>query len=129
MTRWTEADYESLSWHDNAVHGLELGDESLVLHLDYILEWLPPGPDGRYSFRVAPAVLRFRDVSALTVDLDYIGRGVTPFTISVIGRTETAWTIGINWPEGVISFQATGFVQELVGEPVVTDRGMLPRPL
>lgn len=123
--QWTEADFDALSWHDNHVHGLELLDRGLALHLGYILEWLPP-VDGRYTFAIAPAVLRFRQVSALRIDLDFVGPQamVTPFSLSGIGREEVRyengqvswrWTIGVNWPEGSITFESPGFEQKLVG--------------
>ena len=136
--RWTEADFKTMSWHDNHVHALEIhaGDEeagtgTLVLHLGYILEWLLQ-PDRTYHFRIAPAVLTFHGVFGLRVDIDYAGvqAATIPFSISGIGREPLPhgdrWEIGINWPEGVIAFNATGFVQELVGDAVVTDHQRLP---
>jgi len=62
-TRWTEADFESLSWHDNHVYGLSIregayGSGRLVLDLDYITEWRC-GLDKRCSFLLAPAELAF----------------------------------------------------------------------
>ena len=65
MTRWTEADFDRLSWHDNALHGLQWRPEDpesgewrsdFVLDFDYIAGWVP-GPDGRMRFRVAPVPL------------------------------------------------------------------------
>ena len=126
---WTDADFESMSWHDNHVHGLQIegggahGTGTLVLDLDYITEWLPP-VDGAFQFRLAPATLTFQDVFGLRIELDWIGKGMTPFSISGIGREKLphgswAWTIGVNWPEGFITFESTGFTQALRA-PVVT---------
>ena len=51
MTRdrhtWTDEDFETMSWHDNHVHGIglrsgEYGMGVLTLDLDYILEWIGP---------------------------------------------------------------------------------------
>ena len=44
-TQWSEADFDGMSWHDNAVHAIrvvegEHGAGKLVLDIDYILEWL-----------------------------------------------------------------------------------------
>jgi hypothetical protein len=127
--RWTEADFDSMSWHDNHVYGLEIrrgedGAGELVLRLDYILEWLGP-EDGRFTFRMAPATLTFHGVFALRIELDYIGYAFTPFSIAGIGREGNRWTIGINWPEGIISFEATSFGQELIGAPVLSDQQSL----
>jgi hypothetical protein len=137
---WTEADYAEMSWHDNHVHGLAIhagqyGSGELELDIDYILEWLPP-EDGRYRFRLAPATLRFRDVTDLRIALDYVNptAAITPFSISAIGREERIypnghktfqWSVGVNWPEGGISFSASGYTQTIRGEPIVTTEQFL----
>jgi hypothetical protein len=54
---------------------------------------------------------------------------LTPFSIHSITRTlekrkrHTAklWCIEINWPEGEITFEASGFEQKLTGEPILSD--------
>jgi hypothetical protein len=133
-TRWTDEQFDEMSWHDNHVHSVEIrsgeyGAGELLLGLGYILEWLSPD-DGGYSFRIAPALLHFRDVTDLKIELDYaaVSAGLMPFSISSITRevlptTPVAnhrWTIGINWPEGVIRFHASGFVQTLTAPAVIT---------
>jgi hypothetical protein len=52
--QWTESDFDTMSWHDNHVHGIrveqdnpEHGTGILALDLDYILEWLR-GDDGAH---------------------------------------------------------------------------------
>jgi hypothetical protein len=132
---WTDADYERMSWHDNHVHGLQIeadddGTGRLILDLDYIVEWLCP-VDGAYSFRVAPATLTFNRVFGLKIELDWatVQAGMTPFSISQISREKREhpsgyedwlWSIGVNWPEGFISFIGTGFHQRLRSEPIIT---------
>jgi hypothetical protein len=126
---WTDADFETMSWHDNHVHGVQIegdgehGTGTLTLDLDYIAEWLPP-VNRVFQFRIAPATLTFRDVFGLKIDLDWIGRAMTPFSISGITREKLAhaswaWTIGVNWPEGFITFESTGFTQTLRA-PLIT---------
>jgi hypothetical protein len=143
LTHWTDADYDRMSWHDNNVHALSIrggedGTGTLTLDLDFILEWLPP-VDGRYSFRIAPALLTFHDVFALRVHIDYatVSAAMTPFCIGKIARVlipstrgyvSYRWTITINWPEGAIEFDATGFEQHLTGEPHVSETQELSRP-
>lgn len=142
-TSWTDANFEALSWHDNHVHGLRIeianedhGTGTLILDLDHILEWLPP-VDGFFRFRVAPATLTFHEVFGLKVDLDWAAAtaGMTPFSISQISRekveyqtgyTRWRWAIGVNWPEGIITFEGQGFRQELRGEPVIVADPCLP---
>jgi len=138
--RWTETDYDTLSWHDNHVHGLEIyegehGAGDLVLHLDYILEWLPP-VEGRYYFVIAPARLHFRDVFGLRFELDYLNAtaAMTPFSIGSIAREEVRyptghisfrWTITVSWPEGLITFESSGFVQQLTGRELLASEQCL----
>jgi hypothetical protein len=133
--RWTDAQFDEMSWHDNHVHSLEIrsgeyGAGELLLGLGYILEWLPP-EDGSYSFRIAPALLQFREVTDLSIELDYasVSAGLTPFSISSItreihrfpsGAQTHRWTLGINWPQGSITFLASGFVQTLTGPAVIS---------
>jgi hypothetical protein len=140
LQKRTEADYDAMSWHDASVYAFEIregeyGTGEVTLHLDYILEWLP-AVDGAYSFRVAPAVLTFRSVSGLQLELDYrsVSAGLTPFTIGQISREVVndstdfrsyQWNISINWPEGHITFDAPAYEQEFVGSALVTSEQCL----
>jgi hypothetical protein len=135
--RWRTADYDKMSWHDNHVHGLQIesgrhGTGKLILDLDYITEWLGPA-DGRYRFRIAPCTLTFVGVFGLQIELDWktVGAGMTPFSMSGIGREKldypkgSRWSIGVNWPEGFITFESTGFTQAMWGITVETHRQSL----
>jgi hypothetical protein len=47
-TIWTDADFDAMSWHDNAVHAVAFEPQPsdprrLLLDIDYIVEWVPPG--------------------------------------------------------------------------------------
>jgi hypothetical protein len=63
---WTDADFETMGWHDNAVHAISFADDEssrLLLDLDYILRWLQPEPPKKnFSFLIAPATLIFENV-------------------------------------------------------------------
>jgi len=137
MPTWNDSNFEEMSWHDNHVHGIRIevanedhGTGTLALDLDYILEWLPP-TEGAFRFRVAPATLTFLEIFGLKIDLDWAAAtaGMIPFSISEISREKIEyqtgyvrwrWTIGVNWPKGVITFEGEGFRQELRAEPIVT---------
>lgn len=130
---WTTEHFDALSWHDVHVHGFRLdtfredeGAADLVLDIDYILEW--HNVEGAFEFTVCPATLRFHEVFALRLSLDYAGptAGMCPFSIHGIereplafptGHTSYKWRIPINWPRGEIEFQAPGFTQTLTGTP------------
>lgn len=80
-----------MPWHNKDVHAIQVegcGDHrtgTLILDLDYIAEWLPT-VNGALSSRLAPATLTFVNVFALKIDLDWVGAGMTPFSIGGIGR-------------------------------------------
>jgi hypothetical protein len=136
-TRWTDADFESLSWHDNHVHGLGLREGEyggqLVLDLDYISEWRC-GADKTCRFMLAPAELTFENVTDLEIGIDSRGIAMGPLSIGEIRREATEhtnqfgrcwWRIALNSPKGDIAFQASGFVQELRAAPVESSRQFL----
>ena len=132
--QWTQQQFESMSWHDNHVHGLRLvegqnGAGELVLDLDYIVEWL--SGKGAIQFRIVPATLRFTDVTNLRIALDYAtpSAALGPFSIHTNERQDEpreryvahVWRIFVNWPAGEITFEASGFEQRSTGEPIVSD--------
>ena len=79
-------------WHDNYVHGLAIsegkyGSGELILDLDYIVEWIKD-ESGTVKFKVAPATLTFREVTDLTIALDYASANAAmgPFSIGSTTR-------------------------------------------
>jgi hypothetical protein len=131
------SEFEKMIWHDNAIHGFhirESGDNcngELDFDIDYILEWLAP-ENNSFSFRVAPAMLTFHDVSDLIISINYakITAAVQPMTIHEIRRevinyangfSSFKWMIEINWPlDSFISFEASGFTQKMYGQQVAS---------
>jgi len=130
-TNWTEADFESLGWHDNHVHGFtiregEYGAGLLILDLDYICEWLC-GSDKTCTFMLAPADLTFHEVTNLRINVDGTGISLGPLSIGEVTRevathtdrhTSYRWRIVFNFPQGEISFEASGFTQALRAAPI-----------
>lgn len=130
---WHTEDFDKLSWHDVHVHGFRLdtfkddnGSADLVLDIDYILKWEKSG-DG-FLFTVCRADLRFHDVFGLKLHIDYATptAGMCPFSIdgverelvkSPTGHQSYRWRLPINWPKGLVEFQAPGFTQTLTGTP------------
>ena len=89
--RWTNDDFEAMSWHDCHVHALRItegqhGSGELELDIDYILEWRRE--QNTYSFLLVPARLRFHDVFALRIAVDWhhASAGLGPFSLSGIER-------------------------------------------
>lgn len=150
--RHTEADFESLSWHDCHIWGVELrvGDpevddwtSDLVLDVDFITEWIC-GTDGDAKFRVAPATLAFHGVTDARIGVDWGDSEFrTALSVASIDRIERdriedqkifldrpyySWRIELNWPRGgEIAFGAVGFTQTLLAEPILTDQQQLSR--
>jgi hypothetical protein len=134
MKTWTDQDFESMGWHDNHVHAFairegEHGTGELILDLDYILEWTCPTGENRYQFLMSPATLTFIGMTDLKMTLDYtkVSAGTCPFSVDGIerslksyesGYSSYAWRIPINWPNGELSFVASGYKQVLRAEPV-----------
>jgi hypothetical protein len=140
---WRTADFESLSWHDVHVYGFHLesfnseeGAADLKLDIDFILKW-EQTEDG-FLFTVCQAELIFHGVFGLKFMLDFSTptAGMCPFTIDGIERVPLEfprgyksfhWRIPINWPSGIIEFDAPAFSQRLIGEPVVQPMQALQR--
>lgn len=130
---WTQEQFAEMSWHDNYVHALRIvqgdhGAGELVLDLDYILEWIK-GADGM-RFRILPANLRFIEVTALRITLDYASPSAAmgPFSLHAIERRTQArerydaqlWKILVSWPAGEITFEASGYEQRGWGKQVLS---------
>ena len=123
-----------MGWHDVHVHALRIeegehGAGALVLDVDYILEWRTD--QSGFSFRVAPATLRFHEITDLRIALDYATptSGMCPFSLGGITRELVTyptgyqtfrWLLSVNWPHGEISFKGPGFTQELAGPEVTS---------
>ena len=132
---WRTEDFESLSWHDVHVHGFrfasfseEEGSTELVLDIDFILKWEDSAPD--IQFTICPAELTFHGVFGLKFEIDYAATsaGMCPFSIEGIQREPLEspngfklfrWRLPINWPRGLVEFEAPAFTQTLVGKPIV----------
>ncbi|XZG69537.1 hypothetical protein ACTSKR_12875 [Chitinibacteraceae bacterium HSL-7] len=129
-------DFESIQWHDNAIHAFRIiegelcGD--LVLDIDFIVEWLEL-VDGIFQFRVAPSDLRFHEISDLVISINYEAASaiVQPITIYEIrredityrdGSTSFSWEIELHWPpNSFISFRSAAFTQSQRMAPVTID--------
>lgn len=130
-------DFETVHWHDNAIHGIRIveGEDNcggeLILDIDFIVEWLPPA-NNAFEFRIAPTDLTFHDVSDLVISVDYASAtaAVQPMTIHEIqrevvtypnGYCSYAWKIEINWPpKSFIAFRSRGFTQVLRMQPITS---------
>lgn len=66
---WTEADFETMGWHDATIYGLKLNGD-LSLDIDYIFKWNQPEVEGfQFTFFIAPCTLTFKNVQELSFEL------------------------------------------------------------
>lgn len=126
-TTWTDADYDTMGWHDNAVHAVAwepLPDHPgrLLLDIDYILRWVAPEPPvTTFSFWISPATLVFDPAWDLTTDIDRTRASFEMFLTEITRsgpdeRGNYEWTLD---GDGItISLGAPGFTQYLRRPPV-----------
>lgn len=139
LQTWTDADYDSMYWHDNTIHGFRLNnpensyDYELILYLDYIVEWICL-PEKSFDFRVAPALLTFSDVNLLKVDFeltykealiirDLQREEVTTDEERNAGLHRYRWSIDLVSLTGCrnhMTFVASGYRQILTKAPILT---------
>ena len=140
---WQTEQFNEMSWHDVHVHGFRFdhfneaeGAADFVLDIDYILKW--EKADDGFLFTVCQADLRFHDAFGLKFELDYATptAGMSPFSIAAVerevlqfanGHQSYRWRLPINWPKGLLEFQAPGFTQTLTGSPCVQPYQALER--
>jgi hypothetical protein len=149
--RWYTADFDQLDWRGVHVHGFRIvegegGLGELQLDLDFLLDRPADAATGD-GFLVAQAMLQFHEVSGLRFMLDYVAcsAGMSAFAIAGIVREplvedETSggagpeygpwrWRIAIDWPEGALEFESTGFSLWLVGDAIPSGTPILPPAL
>jgi hypothetical protein len=137
---WTDAHFDTMSWHDCTIHGISLRnphdgyDYDLVFDLDYILEWLCPSGKAR-EYAVAPALLTFLNVDKLHIDvrrdykealeIDHVEREeITSDAQRGAGIKVWKWKItlrSLSTEKSHITFEATGFKQ-ILSKPAVRIR-------
>jgi hypothetical protein len=142
---WTEADFETMGWHDALLHSFTILPESfeLVLDLDYITRWVrgreeAPDPSGNRRRRppwllpsvdhpdvlkvwVAPATMVFRGVQNISMalairDIDEIE--ILDLKRSPLPEKSTNWHWRFEVADGHLAFDAEGYTQYFRREPV-----------
>ncbi len=71
-TIYSHKDFDNMGWHDCTIYSINLINNNfeLIFDIDFILEWLKPKLNEKnYNFTVAPAVLVFKNVYNLQIDL------------------------------------------------------------
>jgi hypothetical protein len=133
-TIWTDADFDAMSWHDNAIHAIAFEPAPsdpgrLLLDIDYIVEWVPPeAPATTLSFWICPATLVFDHAWDLTTNIELYARSFH-LNLNAIERSAPdehgyfEWTLAGD--EFTIGLRAPGFIQYLRHGPIHSPRYIL----
>ena len=131
-TRWEDADFNNMSWHDCYIHTLGIDKAmpfrtDLVLDLDYICR-VTKTSNGTLHIYMAPAFLRFLDVCNVCIRISREDLHI--FCIDRVFNTDERdhWTIRFTdsyEQDHRIEFDAAAFVQELRSSPVEVGGCML----
>jgi hypothetical protein len=129
-TVWSEADFDAMDWHDNAIHAIAVepvpdNPGRLLVDLDYIVEWVSPtSPATTLDFWVCPATLVFDPAWDLTTDVDMRGWAFQLF-LNEITRSEPdergnyEWTL--SGDRFTIEVGSPSFTQYLRRPPIFSD--------
>ena len=72
-TVWTDADFDQMGWHDATLWSMLADSDAFefALDLDYIFEWVHPGPGETYfEFWVAPVTMVFHMAHTVVLDIE-----------------------------------------------------------
>jgi hypothetical protein len=135
---YTEADFETLGFHDCHVHAIGWDFERFrfKVDLDYIVEWVNPSQqDDPFRFRISRASLDFNNIDELCIDLHWKNAPAS-CQLAALDRAESRqtpngaiqwrWVMDFQSPSGEIAFWATGFSLTLLHAPSISERQTLP---
>jgi len=128
-TKWTEADFEQMSWHDCTIHAMAFGNENhqLMIDIDYICKWETKPKS--FLFWVAPSILIFRNVYDLNISSNSLDLTILeikrenprrPKNVEYIDGLEYDWIIETTL--GEITFTSVGYNQLIRNKPVLIKR-------
>lgn len=143
-----EHDLEKFCFHDNLIHGIifysDPGEFSsdIALDIDYIVEWVKTDSN-EIEFIISKALLKFHDVTDLKISIEwdktnyskfsggaaglYINEIIKKEIKSPIANSYFTWEITTNKHNRYISFGASSFSIEMLGEPKKANRQFLLR--
>lgn len=133
---WTDADFEEMGWHDSYLYSVSFPDQNqkLIFDIDYIFKWVLDETSNLYSFWVSPSTLTFLNVMNLKIDIDF--QNSVGLDISDINRLNprlspngkfTLWDYSICTDKGSITFESTGYIQNIKEQPILSDSQVLKR--
>ena len=125
-----------MGWHDNYLYSISFPDENqkLIFDIDYIFKWVLDETSNLYSFWVSPSTLTFINVLNLKIDLNFqnsVGLDILDIDrsnprLSLNGKI-TLWDYSILTDKGSISFESSGYIQNIRKQPVLSNSQILMR--
>lgn len=124
---WTDNDFDVMGWHDATVWSMlaEPDTFEFAFDLDYIFEWIHPGPDETYfKFHVATVTMMFHNVYGVriniesqegTIEVADLHRG-DPVPTPNGKMTQREYRFACQ--EGEISLTATGYTMYVRSSPI-----------
>ncbi len=121
-------DFDNLAWHDSKVYSIVFPniDNSLNIDIDFIIEWVENEDSCGFNFLVAPAILRFENISNLSIRIDL--NDLAELFIDEVKKINCRlspngnvllYDFNIVLNVGEISFTSTGFKQEYTNVPQI----------
>ena len=132
---WSEKDFNIMGWHDATLYEMYFPNENhkFILNLDYIFKWVKSKSEEKYSFWVSRCKLSFHNVTNLKINLNFengVGIYIHDIERKGIGLTPNGkmmdWQYEIETDKGQITFITTGFIQEVISNPILSDSQSLP---
>lgn len=123
---WTADDFEVMGWHDSRLWAMVADEErfEFAMDLDYIFNWVHPGPDETYfKFWVAPVTMVFENAYDVTINIESRQGGIE---VADLHREDskpapngalTDYRFRFECQEGEISLRATGYRLYVRSEP------------
>ncbi len=127
--KWTDADFKEMGWHDASLYSMKFPWDNLELSLDidYIFKW-ERSKESSYQFWVSKCNLIFNNVLNLKIDIDF-NNSICLSILEITRDNKRAtpngkmilWDYTIETDKGIITFQSTGYVQDVLTNPILSD--------
>jgi hypothetical protein len=126
---WTDVDFDTMSWHDNPIHGFCFDkDFKFYLDIDYIFRWVKTKNGKHFKFWISPCTLVFENVYDFKMEEDNPSDLVilaverdnakVPRNVAFIKKdTEYDWLI--ETLHGEMTFTSVGFKQYVRSQQVL----------
>ena len=115
---WDDTDFDVMGWHDATIWSMCADTERFeyLVDLDYIFNWVDPGPDETYyKFWVSPVTMVFENASNVRIDLESQQGSIEIADLhrEMLGPSPNGKYIQYNFrfecQEGAVSLQGTGY--------------------